>query len=302
MNCSIQKMKSGLLRENHLLYKKIIGEQPIWWKLVNKDKDFYIEIRKENIIDVYYRGGRVAQIMAKRNQFEATAHPKYTDDNVTKDNPKYYRESKSKKGITYTAIYQNCMSLISTEEGLALMKERIKNNYATEDVDDAENTSEKSIQGRLIVENRHLYLDSEFAYKLLAQPRSRITVRFDLVKIEDNKLVFVELKRFWDNRMRTSKGNPEIIEQMTNYKNFIEENKEVLLSYYKTLYKIKVKLGLTVPQIDDIENLILDPNPQLLVAMCHEDSKHGVNSKKDREEYIKAKLATINIKPQFRNI
>jgi hypothetical protein len=296
-------MESGLLWENHPLYKKIIGEQPIWWKLVNKDKDFYIEIRKDNIIDVYYRGGRVAQITAKKNVFEATAHPKYTDDNVTKDNPKYYRKSKSKKGnITYTAIYQNCMSLISTEEGLVIMKERIKNNYATEDTDDVENTSEKSIQGKLIVENRNLYLDSEFAYKLFAQARSRKTVRFDLVKIEDNKLVFVELKRFWDSRMRTSKGNPEIIEQMTNYKNFIEENKEVLLSYYKTLYKIKAKLGIAVPQIDNIEKLSLDPNPQLLVVMCHEDSKHGKNARKDRENYIKAKLGKINIEPQFRDI
>lgn len=302
MNSSIQIMNSDLLCENHPLYKKIIDEKPIWWELVNKDKDFYIEIRKDNIIDVYYRGGRVAQISVKKNQFKATAHPKYTDDNVTKDNPKFYRKSKSKDGITYTAIYQDCMNLISTEDGLAIMKERIKNHYATEDADDVENTSEKSIQGKLIVENRHIYLDSEFAYKLLAQPRSRKTVRFDLVKIEDGKLVFVELKRFWDNRMRTSEGDPEIIEQMTNYAKFIEKNKCVLQSYYKTLYKIKEKLGLAVPQIDNIEKLSLDPNPQLLVAMCHEDSKHGINAKRDREEYIKTKLGTINIEPQFLNI
>ena len=76
----------------------------------------------------------------------------------------------------------------------------------------------------------------------------------------------------------------------------------MLLSYYKTLYMIKKNLGLSVPQIDDIDKLSIVPNPQLLIAMCHEDSKHGEGAKKDREDYIKNKLGTINIEPQFWNI
>lgn len=302
VKCHIQEMKGNLLREDHPLYKRIIGEKPIWWRLINNDKDLYVEIRKGNIIDVYYQGSRVAQITMKNSQFVATAHPKYIDDNVSEEDPNYYRKSESKKGIAFNAIYQDCMNLISTKEGLAIMKKRIETVNATEDTDNIESTSEKCIQGKLIIENRNLYLDSEFAYKLLAKPRSRKTIRFDLVKIENNKLIFVELKRFWDSRMRTSKGNPEIIEQMTNYRNFIEENKCVLLSYYKTLYMIKKNLGLSVPQIDDIDKLSIVPNPQLLIAMCHEDSKHGEGAKKDREDYIKNKLGTINIEPQFWNI
>jgi hypothetical protein len=41
------------------------------------------------------------------------------------------------------------------------MKCRIKEHYATDDEDDVENTSEKYIQGGLIVKHRHQYLDSD---------------------------------------------------------------------------------------------------------------------------------------------
>ena len=66
------------------MYEKIIAEKPIWWQFINSDNDFYVEIRKGNVIDVYYRGGRVAQISFKKGVFVATAHPKYTADNVSK--------------------------------------------------------------------------------------------------------------------------------------------------------------------------------------------------------------------------
>ena len=292
MASDIQKMKKNLLREDHPLYEKIIAEKPIWWQFINSDNDFYVEIRKGNVIDVYYRGGRVAQISFKKGVFVATAHPKYTADNVSKDDPRYYKNSKD-------AIYQECLELISYEDGLAKMKCRIKEHYATDDEDNVENTSEKYIQGGLIVKHRHQYLDSEFAYKFLSIPRSRKTIRFDLVQIKDGKIVFVELKRFWDNRMRTSKGEPEILEQMTNYINFIKENEDELCDYYKVLYKIKVKLGLPVPSIDDINKLSIELRPELLVAMCHEESKHGKDAKQNRKNYIDKKLKTLNIAPQY---
>jgi hypothetical protein len=119
------------------------------------------------------------------------------------------------------------------------------------------------------------------------------------VQIKDGKIVFVELKRFWDNRMRTSKGEPEILEQMTNYINFIKENEDELCDYYKVLYKIKVKLGLPVPSIDDINKLSIELRPELLVAMCHEESKHGKDAEQNRKNYIDKKLKILNIAPQY---
>ena len=74
MASDIQKMKKNLLSEDHPLYEKIIAENPIWWQFINRDNDFYVEIRKGNVIDVYYRGGRVAQISCKKGAFVATAH------------------------------------------------------------------------------------------------------------------------------------------------------------------------------------------------------------------------------------
>ena len=304
MTNAIQKMKDNLLNENHPLYEKIKKEKPIWWRLINSDRDLYVEIRKENIIDAYFRGGRVAQISLKNDNFVATAHPLYIKDKVSRDDPEYFKISKSKNKngediIIHNVIYQDCLKLISNRGSLAKMKERIKKYYAIEDKGDIEKTSEKLIQGKLIVDNRNIYLDSEFAYKFLAKPRSRKTIRFDLVQIKDNKLFFVELKRFWDYRMRTSKGEPEILEQMQNYIDFIKENGIELCDYYKTLYKIKVKLGLPVPQVDDIERLSINLMPQLLIAIFYDASKHGENAKQDRINYINDKLKTINIVPQY---
>ena len=62
---TISKLEEGLLSVNHVLYKILKSSNaPVWWKKVKKDKELYIEIRKKNIIDVYYRGGRMAELIS----------------------------------------------------------------------------------------------------------------------------------------------------------------------------------------------------------------------------------------------
>lgn len=293
-------MENGLLSENAPLYRKIKEESPDWWLLVTSDPELYVEIRKKNIIDIYYNGGRAAQVTYINGQYKLTAHPKYVYENVTEDDCRYYKHYINNKGKNaYTAIYQDCAQCFCSKEQLESMKRRIEKQYSNDGNGEEEKKDEKFIQGSLIVSHRDKYLDSEFAYKLTNEPRSRKTIRFDLVKLENDKLVFVELKRFWDSRMRTSQGEPEIIDQMKKYIAFIKANKQQLRDYYKTLYRIKRMLGLPIPSINDIDNLEIDPMPQLLIALNHDDKKHSANAKKNRMEYINEWLEKLKIHPEY---
>lgn len=76
---NISLLEPELLDASHSLYQLLKGEQaPSWWKPLTKDHELYIEIRKKNVIDVYYYGGRMAEISYDRfsKGIVATAHPK----------------------------------------------------------------------------------------------------------------------------------------------------------------------------------------------------------------------------------
>lgn len=287
MEQQIAKMKVGLLDINNPIYDLIVKEP--WWQLIKDDKDLYIEIRKENIVDVYYLGGRMAGIELKvrgnEKKISITAHPKYLGFEDTNDS-EHYRRVKKDGRVLYVPIYSDCSELLKTHEGINILKDNIVRYYSKDKTDETTNISEKRIQGELIINNRRLYLDSEFAHRLYAT--EKLSVRFDLVKIVDGKIVFEELKRINDPRLRTGKGqNPEIIEQMHNYKIFIKENLEVLAEYYKELYSIKAKLQLPLP-IVDVETLTVDPEPFLLIMNLY--NRNLSQGKRERVDDIKKVL------------
>lgn len=288
MEQQIAKMKDGLLDIKNPIYDLIVKEP--WWQLIKDDKELYIEIRKENVVDIYYLGGRMAQIELKsqgnEKKLSITAHPKYLGYENT-NGSKHYRQRIKKDGrISYDPIYSDCSELLKTHEGINILKDKIIRYYSKDKTDETTNISEKRIQGELIINNRKLYLDSEFAHRLYAT--EKLSVRFDLVKIVDGKIVFEELKRINDPRLRTRKGqNPEIIEQMHNYKIFIKENLEVLAEYYKELYSIKAKLQLPLP-IVDVETLTVDPEPFLLIMNLY--NRNLSQGKRERVDDIKKVL------------
>lgn len=56
--------------------------------------------------------------------------------------------------------------------------------------------------------------------------------------------------------------SPEIIDQMTRYRDFINKYSNELLAYYQNLYDIKVDLGLPVPQVRPSS---INPEPLLFI-------------------------------------
>ena len=290
----ISRMKSGQLNRDYELYKILIGgNAPAWWNSLKEDKDIYIEIRKGNVIDAYYLGGRMAEIKLDRdNQIVVTAHPKYLG--FLEEDGQYYRKSIKDGKLKYTPIYQDCSEwLLNRKEE---MKANIQKYYSGSN--NGEKTSEKYIQGMLILKGRDKYLDSEFAHRLYEDKIE--TVRIDLVKIENGFIVFEELKRIGDNRLRNMKGDPEILTQIKNYRDFLKVNKDILTEYYKTLYLIKKDLELPVPPIvGDVNDLVVNPEPQLLIANNYEKRT------KDRDiriEKIEEILLKIGVKPNYYNL
>lgn len=233
------------------IFEEIKIQKPHWWTMLCKDHELYIEIRKDNYINVYYFGGSVARIEYK-NGFIAKTHQKYLGDIKPRGKTK-----KGKNKFEYDILDLNALSEIKIND----IKNQIKEDYIRHI--DNEKPSEKWIQGKMIKANSN-YIDSEFQFN---QDIEIGKLRIDLIEISEGVLSFVELKGIFDNRLRIdSKRNlkePEIIEQMRKYQLFINKYDENIIDYYKTLLEIKRSLGLTTV---DGKDLTINKTPKLIIA------------------------------------
>lgn len=190
----------------------------------------YIDIRKDNTINIYYEGASLAKIEWAKGSVRATCHPKY----LYGDKAQVYYKS----GV---AIYQRCeeelMRLGSEECCLLRNVQLYYSDKECKENGDAEKKSEKKLQGKIVCQAKTLYIDSKFAHQY--EEDSRHTIRIDLVRVVSNMIQFVELKRIQDNRLlhdESSGVTPEIIAQIEKYRKFLKANKDAILVYYKNLY------------------------------------------------------------------
>jgi hypothetical protein len=248
-----KKLKGTFLSLNPKarIFEEIRIQQPLWWTMLCGDKEMYVDIRKDNYINLYYFGGSVAKIDFN-NGFLAETHQKYLGD----DKPR----GKTKKGVDKFSYDPIDLTLLN-EDKIGDIKNRIKSDYLRH-IDD-EKPSEKWIQGKMIKENSK-YIDSEFQFN---QDNEIGKLRIDLIELSGGVLSFIELKGISDSRLRNDVNRnskvPEIIEQMRKYQLFINKYEADIKVYYKTLIEIKQTLGLIT-----IGNtaLILNKTPKLIIV------------------------------------
>lgn len=258
---NIAKLEANLNRDAQV-YREL-AKQPEWWNTLLQTPGVYVEIRKGDIIEVYYEGGCMAEIRYGRRGLTATCNEKYLGKEVPS-------RVKSK--------YIDCLETLRKNPGFII--ENIEKQYSQKHDPNGENVGEKKLQGDMICRERKRFLDSEFAHRY--EEHNSNQIRIDFVEIKDNELRFVELKRIKDNRLLKKEGNtPEILEQMEKYRKFIEVNHEALLVYYKELYRIKESLGLPVPECD-LSELSVCMDPILIIRNTYREPK------RDRDKNLRA--------------
>lgn len=156
-----------------------------------------MDIRKGNSLNVYYNGGSLLKITLSNVEISGKIREYYL----------------GKTGSRYVEYDPNCLL-----DDANTIKARIalRNSDA----------SENGIKAKLIFDPDAKYIDSEFAYpEIIGKKKDRNgkeiathqTTRIDLTKLENGKIVFVELKRIEDSRLLTREyenGEPEILSQM----------------------------------------------------------------------------------------
>lgn len=253
------------INEDFPLWQKLENNSPLWWKNLLDDKELYVEIRKDNYANVYYYGGNVALIRWTGGSVLAETHRKYLGMPDS------------------TATYQDCTETLKSKEGIEGIKKNIREEYhklskreETDKQNKVDVSNEKWVQGELKLRFLNRYVDSEFAYRT----GEKELIRFDLVELRENRLVFIELKLITDSRLRCQEGEPEIIKQMTEYCNFISKHVNELKGYYSKLLQIKKHLGLWDGSTE-IEEVCL--KPELLIVNTYETLTAG---REERIDYI----------------
>ena len=267
------------LREDNALFKILSDQEkcPQWWKdLIIDRKDLVIEVRKDNYIDVYYRGGAIIkELKYYQGRWSGKIHIAYVPYG---NKPPYVNyvfndlEDPSKPNFV-PYIYEGPKDCFSSGN-LKKIKERIGQYFS--------DGSEKALQSELLL-NHKFFLDSEFAYstkdtiknlkdeEAVAVSSEKFIpglIRIDLVKldVEKKRIVFIELKRASDNRLSTR----EIVDQLTAYQDFIKENNGngKLKNYYKKVFNIKNALNILPEGIKniDMDEYVIESKPVLLVV------------------------------------
>lgn len=247
------------LNPNHKLFRNLVDRKPIWWQNLLNNPNIYIEVRKDNYLDVYYNGGRVLNLTFT-DKFKGKIHYEYIP-------------LKSK---------EDYVPLEMTDDSVSIAKDFIKplgiNNFAGSELKTIQKrieksypaSSEKGIQSSFVLNNK-LFLDTEFQHKN--------NIRFDLIwaDIGLKKLFVIELKTIEDQRIfigEKSKDNVnynKIDKQLKDYRDFVVKYRQELLSHYFRVFAVKKMLSILRPglePLDSLEGFTFEERPILLIGDC----------------------------------
>ena len=67
----------GNLKASAPLLHRLREKDPAWWRLLKSQRDCYIDIRKDNTVNVYHNGGSMFRIGYDRGRYTAKTHANY---------------------------------------------------------------------------------------------------------------------------------------------------------------------------------------------------------------------------------
>jgi len=256
-------MSWNTLDPNHDLFVNLTKNPPLWWKNLLNDPQIYVDIRKDNSLNIYFMGASVMELCFK-GKYRGKIHYKYVPIQPRKRDYLEVQIEPDSIGIDIRDLEIRADFDNFNQSILTAIKKQIKLHYSTE--------GEKALQARLVAKDPYI-IDSEFAYvRDKEEP-----IRIDLVRLDPigPRIVFFELKQVNDVRLDVDDhktGRAHVTGQLKRYKEFIRIHKEALGRYYATLFRIKKQLGLirsdelcalpSTVQFDVLEK------PVLLVGGC----------------------------------
>jgi len=232
------------LDEGNKLFDEL-SKNPSWWKKLKEVDNLYFNIRKNNRINVYYRGASIMSLSWKGGKIVAEIHNYYLgyEKSLCEDlNIKYGNETLKPEEIV-------CR--------IPTIKKRVETNKKNvaclegEEINGKNYSSEKFYQSEMYLKNNQ-YIDTEFAVSL----DDGTVIRIDLVKVnEKGEIQFEELKLIDDSRLDPAKyknKEVEILRQMNSYEQFLKEadklkginNEPILVEYYNEVLRIMDKIGI----------------------------------------------------------
>lgn len=283
-NKTNKKNQSGLsnyfqeLNVNAPLFDEL-EKDPVWWRILREDKDLYINVRKDNYINVYYRGASVMKLSYSKGKFKSAIHNYYLG--VDKDIAEEVGYEYGPKNLSPLEI----VSKIKTIKHRVESNKKNKADIKDEDCGGAD-YSEKYVQGKMYLTGS--YLDTEFALSL----DSGTPIRMDLVKVDScGNIQFEELKLVGDIRLT----NGKIEKQMSNYNKFLEGiDKKSVVDYYNRVLVIMRKIKILPDRIscDKINGV----NDDVRLVVTKYKKKGKTNDRWNRLNKIKCLCDANNIK------
>lgn len=274
--------KFSSLNPDNKLFRQLLQRNPRWWENIIKNvrnKKLYVDIRKDNYIDVYCNGGAILHRLSYTNGFKGSIHFEYMHL-ITQGKNSYipfdFSDDTIKIDTTGLSISKDVNNF--SANGISKFQKRIGMFFSL--------SSEKGIQADFVLKNS-AFLDTEFQYKT-----DKGAIRFDLVwvDVDLSKLFVIELKTIGDPRLyfnkesQASKDYDKIDDQLNKYREFIREQSQNLLSHYEKLFIIKKKLGILPDGLqgrDSLSGFAFEERPILLVADCTEswikNNSHRLN-------------------------
>lgn len=268
------------LNPDHALFQWLKDKKPIWWENLKNDPDLYIDIRKENYINVYYNGGSIMRLKGAKPH-RAYIHVEYIPLFRDQDYCEYNLDNQN----AFLDVPKPIKIDNFDDIPLSMIKKRIQKYYP--------NKSEKGIQGKYVTMNNSkvkgdgFFIDTEMQFR-----RARVDMTW--VDIKTKTVVLVELKTIDDNRLEIDKEDncgeivdykamgekllyskvgdkPEPIDkQLMKYYSFASKNKESIIDYYDRVLCIKRNLGIlpSFVKLRSLKGYKLIEKPVLLVGDC----------------------------------
>lgn len=263
--------KFSKLNPEHELFNQLVLKKPIWWENIKKNKKtIYVDVRKDNYLDVYYNGGAILNL-SYANGFKGKIHFEYIPLVIQGGGsyvPFRFLNDCIEIDTRGKVDFAKLDNFSVNGRGIRALQKRIGNFFPP--------SSEKGIQADFVLNNSS-FLDTEFQYTY-----NKINVRFDLiwVDVDLKKLFVVELKTIGDPRLyfndksRESMGYNKIDSQLIKYQSFLTTQNQNLVDHYKRVFEVKKRLDILpdgLRELDSLDGFQFEEKPILLIGDCTQD-------------------------------